>query len=90
MFYVNYLLTSPPLRALRVRAHNFILPPKDNRNFVSRVLYEALCPLPTKRSSLCLICQKAVSTTDYINFTYFVYGTFYALVNLSAFVSKVD
>ena len=31
-------------RSLRVRAHNFILPLKDNRNFVSRVLYEAICP----------------------------------------------
>src|SRR6218665_4227682 len=39
-------------RSLRVRAHNFILSPKDNRNFVSRVLSEALCPLRTARSSL--------------------------------------
>ena len=31
-------------RFLRVRAHNFIMPPKDSRNFVSRVLYEALWP----------------------------------------------
>src|SRR6218665_3672159 len=33
-------------RSLRVRAHNFILPLRDNRNFVSRVLYEAICPPP--------------------------------------------
>src|SRR6218665_4057686 len=33
-------------RSLRLRAHNFILPLKDNRNFVSRVLYEAICPPP--------------------------------------------
>src|SRR6218665_2789885 len=35
-----------PARSLRARAHNFVLPPKDNRYFVSRVLhvYEALCP----------------------------------------------
>jgi len=26
-------------RSLRARAHNFVLPPKDNRNFVSRALY---------------------------------------------------
>src|SRR6218665_3826664 len=45
--YGTYLLTSPPLRdasALRVRAHNFLLPPKDNKNFLSRVLYNAICP----------------------------------------------
>jgi len=24
------------------RAHNFVLPPRDNRNFVSRALYKAL------------------------------------------------
>jgi len=46
MSYVIYLWTSPPLHAPSVRAHNFILPPKDNRTFVSRVLYEALCPPP--------------------------------------------
>src|SRR6218665_4133670 len=33
-------------RSLRVRVHNFIFPLKDNRNFVSRVLYEAICPPP--------------------------------------------
>src|SRR6218665_3546021 len=31
-------------RSLRVRAHNFVLPPKDNRNSISRVLYNAICP----------------------------------------------
>src|SRR6218665_3098127 len=31
---------SPSL--LRERAHNFVLPPRDNRNFVSRALYKAL------------------------------------------------
>ena len=29
-------------RLLRERAHNFVLPPRDNRNFVSRTLYKAL------------------------------------------------
>src|SRR6218665_653159 len=33
-------------RSFRVRAYNFILPLKDNRNFVSRVLYLAICPPP--------------------------------------------
>src|SRR6218665_3952039 len=33
-----------PTRPLRARAHNFILPLKDNRNFVSMALYNALCP----------------------------------------------
>src|SRR6218665_703126 len=32
-----------PTRSLRARAHNFILPLKDNRNFVSRAFYNALC-----------------------------------------------
>src|SRR6218665_421847 len=41
----HYLKDKPvPARSLRARAHNFVLPPKDNRNFVSRALYEALCP----------------------------------------------
>src|SRR6218665_2218319 len=48
VLYVIYLLTIKPTstRSLRVRAHNFILPLKDNRNFVSRVLYEAICSPP--------------------------------------------
>src|SRR6218665_2534996 len=33
-----------PTRSLRARAHNFILPLKDNRNFMSRALYDGLCP----------------------------------------------
>src|SRR6218665_1351977 len=33
-----------PTRSLRARAHNFILPLTDNRNFVSKALYNALCP----------------------------------------------
>jgi len=40
----HYLVDKPVLvRSFRARAHNFVLPPKDNRNFVSRSLYEALC-----------------------------------------------
>src|SRR6218665_1689727 len=40
-----HLLTDKPTssRYLRVRAHDFVLPPKDNRNFLSRVLYNAIC-----------------------------------------------
>src|SRR6218665_2701556 len=76
-------------RSLRVRAHNFIQPPKDNRNFVSWVFYEALCPLRTARSraSLCLFAKRLFQRLT--TFTYFVYGIFYALVNPCAFVSKV-
>src|SRR6218665_597932 len=45
--------------SLRVRAHNFILPLKDNRNFVSMVLYEAICPPHrTARSCLCLSAKR--------------------------------
>jgi len=41
----HYLIDKPvPVRSLRARAHNFVLPPKDNRNFVSRALYDVLCP----------------------------------------------
>jgi len=41
----HYLIDKPaPVRSLRARAHNFVRPPKDNRNFVSRALYEAICP----------------------------------------------
>ena len=29
---------------LCVRAHNFVLPPKDNRNFLASLLYNAMCP----------------------------------------------
>src|SRR6218665_465693 len=32
-------------RSLCVMAHNFLFPPKDNRNFLSRVLYNAICLL---------------------------------------------
>src|SRR6218665_2945411 len=47
---LRHLLKDKPTssRSLRVRAHNFVLatvlPPKDNRNFLSRVLYNAICP----------------------------------------------
>src|SRR6218665_3320914 len=43
---LRHLLTDKPTssRSLRVRAHNFVLPPKDNRNFLSRALYNAICP----------------------------------------------
>src|SRR6218665_3045252 len=41
----HYLTDKPvPARSLRAMAHNFVLPPKDNRNFVSRALYEAAPP----------------------------------------------
>ena len=41
----HYLIDEAvPALSLRARAHNFVLPPKDNWNFVSRALYEALCP----------------------------------------------
>src|SRR6218665_3289927 len=41
----HYLRDKPvPVRSLRAKAHNFVLPHKDNRNFVSKALYEALCP----------------------------------------------
>src|SRR6218665_1937332 len=45
---LSHLFTDKPTstRSLRVRAHNFILPLKENRIFVSRVLYEAICPPP--------------------------------------------
>src|SRR6218665_62375 len=46
-------------RSLRVSAHNFILPLKDNRNFVSMVLYEAICPpLRTARIAVCAYLPK--------------------------------
>src|SRR6218665_837415 len=45
---LRHLLTDKPTssRSLRVRAQtcNFVLPPKDNRNFLSRALYNAICP----------------------------------------------
>src|SRR6218665_305034 len=43
---LRHLLKDKPTssRSLRARAHNFVLPPKDNRNFLSRVLYSAICP----------------------------------------------
>src|SRR6218665_2445361 len=43
---LRHLFTVKPTttRPLLARAHNFILPLKDNRNFVSRALYNALCP----------------------------------------------
>jgi|SRR6218665_554946 len=53
-------------RSFRCRAHNFILPPKDNRHFVSIGFFTRLsAPLRTARSSLCLFAE-AVLTTDYI------------------------
>jgi len=33
------------VRSLRAKSHNLILPLKDNRNFISRALYHAFCPL---------------------------------------------
>src|SRR6218665_166028 len=43
---LRHLLKNKPtsLRSLSIRAHNYVLPPKDNRNFLSRVLYSAICP----------------------------------------------
>src|SRR6218665_1945298 len=40
----SYLLHNKPVstRLLRERAHNFVLPPRDNRNFASRALYKGL------------------------------------------------
>src|SRR6218665_1632877 len=39
----HYFIEKPiSTRLLRERAHNFVLPPRDNRNFVSRALYKAL------------------------------------------------
>src|SRR6218665_3921783 len=45
-YVLRHLLTDKPIstRPLRVMAHNFILPPKGNRNFVSMVLYNVVCP----------------------------------------------
>src|SRR6218665_135757 len=42
----RHLLKDKPTssRSHHVRAHNFVLPPKDNRNFLSRVLYNVICP----------------------------------------------
>jgi len=39
-----FIVKPTPSCSLLERAHNFILPLKDNRNFVSRALYNALCP----------------------------------------------
>ena len=51
-----------------VRVRNFILPPKDNRNFVPRAFYKALFPpIWIAHSSQHIFCQLAVSTTDYNN-----------------------
>jgi len=45
MDFAPYLIDKPvPAHSRGARAHNFVLLPKDNRNFVSRALYEALCP----------------------------------------------
>jgi len=48
---MRHLLKEKPtpvgLRSLRARSHNFILPPKENKNFISRALYHAVCP-PTE------------------------------------------
>src|SRR6218665_265427 len=39
----HYFVEKPiSTRLLRERAHNFVLPPTDNTNFVSRALYKAL------------------------------------------------
>src|SRR6218665_561603 len=39
----HYFIEKPvPTRLLRERSHNFVLPPRDNRNFISRALYKAL------------------------------------------------
>src|SRR6218665_1024394 len=39
----HYFVEKPiSTRLLRERAHNFVLPPRDNRNFVFRALYKAL------------------------------------------------
>src|SRR6218665_567164 len=39
----HYITGKPvPTRLLRVRAHNCVLPPRDNRDFISRALYKAL------------------------------------------------
>lgn len=42
-------------RSLRARAHNFILSPKDNRNFVFRALFKA-----RRSSGLCILVDIAV------------------------------
>ena len=58
MFYVIYLQATST-RSLRVRAHNFIIMrPKDSRNCVCRVHYEASAPLRTARSILCLFAKR--------------------------------
>jgi len=44
LYAFNTVKVSTPTRSLRERAHNFILHLKDNRNFVSRALYKAICP----------------------------------------------
>src|SRR6218665_1658239 len=39
----HYFVEKPiPISLLHVRAHNLVLPPRDNGNFVSRALYKAL------------------------------------------------
>jgi len=44
----HYLIDKPvPSCSLQARAHNFVLPPKDDRNFVSR----ALCKAPQTASA---------------------------------------
>ena len=44
-FLLHFLIDKPTSsQSFRVRAHNFLLPPKDNRHVVSRALYNAICP----------------------------------------------
>src|SRR6218665_2240762 len=46
MSCITFSKRSQPLRA---RSHNFILPLKENRNFILRALYTAVCPVPLPR-----------------------------------------
>src|SRR6218665_3369248 len=43
---LRHLLADKPTssQSLCVRVHNFVLPPKDNGHFLSRALYNAICP----------------------------------------------
>src|SRR6218665_454388 len=81
--FISYLITDGPTTeyartwVVEVRAkgtksnpNDFILPLKGNRNFVSRVLYEAICPLRTAHSCLCLSAKRLFQRLTTV--TYFV------------------
>ena len=88
MSYIIHLLTCPPLRAPSVLGRTISSCPLKTIETLSLGYFmRPSAPLWTARSSLCLFAKRLFQQLT--TFTYFVYGILYALVNPSAFVSKV-